>query len=142
MFRFTLLTPLLFSLSAYGDIPPDNIRIESTLVGNAPIEIPESDCSSPISNSIVKFLDTGSMCIEGVRAHIDGRGCNTIFWERGSDNEYIFFCKTRDTCDITHVGRFIAYPTSLPAPEIYSRNPAICEDSNYIIFHEQNNVSE
>lgn len=142
MFRFTLLSPLLFSLTAYGNVPSENIRIESTLVGNQQLEISDGNCSSPISNPVVRFLDTGSMCIEGVRAHMDGRGCSTIFWEKGDDDEYVFFCKSRDTCDITHVGRFIAYPVALRAPSIYSTNPTICVDSNYIIFHEQNAPSE
>ena len=138
MLRFTLISSLLFSTSVYANTQNSTTLSDDLLVQSEAINTCESDISKPF----VKFLDTGSICIEGIRAHIDGRGCKTIFWEKGENNQYTFFCKTRDTCDITHVGKFVAYPVTVDISSVSFQNPPVCADLNYIIFHEQSAVSE
>ena len=95
----------------------------------------DASCTSEIRREKTKFLDTGSICMEGARAHIDGRGCTTIRWKLEEAGEYLFFCETQDTCDITHTGTFIAYPSGVPVQAAYADDQVFCVDNNYTLFY-------
>jgi hypothetical protein len=73
--------------------------------------------------------------MEGASAHIAGRGCSTIRWKLEEDGAYLFFCETRDTCDLTHTGDFVAWPAGLEIPERYAADSVFCVDNNYTLLY-------
>jgi hypothetical protein len=119
---------IVISTVSFADPPP-------AVVGD---QLPRSEaaCSSEVRREKVRFLDTGSICMEGASAHIAGRGCTTIRWKREDKGEYIFFCETQDTCDLTHTGTFVAFPSGIDMGQKYAAYTVFCVDNNYTLLYQ------
>jgi hypothetical protein len=87
-------------------------------------------CVSDRYRSTARFFNSGSPCIDGMVALIDGRGCEELVYLTDEDGIYHLQCVTRDTCDVVHSDVYIAVPNDHDWTAYGSRSDLMCQDQN------------
>jgi hypothetical protein len=87
-------------------------------------------CVSEIHEPDARFLNTGSPCIDGMVALIDGRGCEELVYVTDEEGIHHLQCVTQDTCDVVHSDVYIAVPNDHDWTEYGSQSDLMCQDQN------------
>lgn len=87
-------------------------------------------CVSDRYSSTARFLNTGSPCIDGMVALIDGRGCEELVYLTDEEGIHHLQCVTQDTCDVVHSDIYIAVPNDHDWTEYGSQSDLMCQDQN------------
>jgi hypothetical protein len=101
--------------------------------------IPRSEfrgCRSEIHTSMVTFRNIGSMCVDGMFALMEGRGCTAIVGTRDPTGSWVSYaCETPPTCDILHNSTFAVLPVGIPIVEHFGDHVQLfCSDNNYRVI--------
>ena len=156
IFIKSIIFSLLVTANASADNSADEATTEDRPVFEGPIDtdllaISETTgppllrdnfqgCSAEPAVEKVRFFNTGSLCTDGLVAHMEGRGCEKIMARRrdspSGDWMYTYYyCDTEPTCDRLHTSTFVLVSSDvLPSDYFGSGWSVWCADNSTTIL--------
>ena len=91
-------------------------------------------CVSDVYDPNPQFINTGSLCIDGMVALISGRGCEDLIYETDGEGIHHMQCGTEATCDVVHSDHYIAIPNDINWLDYGNQGDLMCQDQNVTLL--------
>ena len=142
LFFGSLVLSFLAAGSSFADTPKapiENPKVSEKSPSPPTTRLDRSEfqmCRSEIQNESTKFYNVGSMCVDGLFALMEGRGCENIVHERIDDDWTNHYCATDATCDRLHNSVFSIVSVDVDMSRLSSDPEVWCMDNNYVVIRQ------